>query len=213
MRLVAQIAAHAIIVFARLITAVRGICQDTERATRQCVYFANHASHGDFILIWTVLPPRLRGRTRPVAGADYWLASPLRRFIGCGVFNAVLIERERDQRQQDPIEAMAEALDQGASLIVFPEGTRNQSEAPLLPLRSGLYRLAKARPDIDLVPVWISNLNRVMPKGEFIPIPLICSVTFAAPMRLIDGEDRDAFMERARTALLLLSTGSEGTAS
>lgn len=195
----------AIVLLAHAITAVRGIFQGIAPEPVQRVYFANHASHGDFVLIWTVLPPRLRQVTRPVAGADYWLASRLRRFIGREVFDAVLIDRNPATRSADPVTEMALALDAGASLIVFPEGTRNMTEAPLLPFKSGLYHLAKARPGVDLVPVWIDNLNRVMPKGGIIPIPLICTVTFGAPLHLEPEEPKQAFLDRAQAALLALS--------
>lgn len=197
--------ASLILGFARFITAVRARWEGAAPSTRRRIYFANHASHGDFILIWAVLPPRLRRRTRPVAGADYWLKSRLRRFIGHDVFDAVLIERDRDARREDPVAQMAQALDGGASLIVFPEGTRNTGDSPLLPLRSGLYHLARARPEAELVPVWIENLNRVMPKGEFIPVPLLCNVTFGTPIRLLPDEGKDDFLLRARDAMLALS--------
>ena len=134
-----------------------------------------------------------------------------RAFIGRDVFRAVLIERDPEKRVEDPVGQMARALDERASLIVFPEGTRNTGDEPLLPFKTGLYHLAKARPKVDLVPVWIANLNRVMPKGEFIPIPLICTVTFGAPIRLDDAEDKDVFLARARDALLDISPN--GTSS
>jgi 1-acyl-sn-glycerol-3-phosphate acyltransferase len=201
----AQVAASAITFFARLVTAVRGEWVGIEPVRRQRVYFANHASHGDFVLVWTVLPERLRRRTRPVAGSDYWMASPLKRFIGRSVFNAVLIDRDKGTRKEDPVDQMAEALDANASLIVFPEGTRNTTNDPLLPFKSGLYHLAKARPSVDLVPVWIANLNRVMPKGEVIPIPLICTVTFGAAIHVGEAEEKDAFLARASAALLALA--------
>ncbi|KXF75641.1 acyl-phosphate glycerol 3-phosphate acyltransferase [Paramesorhizobium deserti] len=208
MTLVRQVATTAIILFARFITAVRGVWQGSEPTFRQRIYFANHTSHGDFILIWTVLPNQLRQMTRPVAGSDYWLKSRVRRFIGCDVFNAVLIDRGQESRKQAPVDIMTEALDTGASLIIFPEGTRNQTDEPLLPFRSGLYHLSKARPGVELVPVWIDNLNRVMPKGEFIPVPLICSVTFGAPMHVGETEDKNDFLARARSALISLSSKS-----
>jgi 1-acyl-sn-glycerol-3-phosphate acyltransferase len=203
-------AATVIVLFARAVTAVRAVWPEAGLPSRPCVYYANHSSHGDFVLVWTVLPPRLRHRTRPVAGAEYWLKSRLNRFIGSDVFNAVLIARDRDKRTEDPVTQMASAVDAGSSLILFPEGTRNQSDAKLLPFKSGIYHLAAARPDVDLVPVWISNLNRVMPKGEIVPIPLICTVTFGSALQIAPGESKDIFLERMQAALLALAPNSVG---
>lgn len=200
--------ATAVAGFARLITGVRGEWRGCAPDPRPRVYFANHRSHADFVLIWTVLPARLRRLTRPVAGADYWLKGWLRKFLGQRVFHAVLIDRSGVTRESDPIALMAAALDQKNSLILFPEGTRNVTEEPLMPFKSGLYHLAKARPQIELVPVWIENLNRVMPKGEFIPIPLLCTVTLGAPIGLAAGEDKNTFLDRSRAALLALATRS-----
>ena len=133
----------------------------------------------------------------------------LRRFIGSQVFNAVLIDRERENRTQDPIAVMTKALDEGSSLILFPEGTRNTTDAPLLEFKSGLYHLASARPRVELVPVWIDNISRVMPKGEMLPIPQLCSVTFGAALHLIEGEPRESFLDRTRNALLALQPTRE----
>ncbi|MFZ1345499.1 MAG: lysophospholipid acyltransferase family protein [Tabrizicola sp.] len=200
----ARVTGQAISTFARFMTAPRAIWQGIEPVPHQRIYFANHSSNGDFVLLWTALPAPLRRQTRPVAALDYWLSSPLRTFIGREVFNAVLIDRRPEARAEDPVAQMAAALDQGSSLILFPEGQRNSSEATLLPFKSGLYHLAKARPGVDLVPVWIANLNRVMPKGEVIPVPLICTLTFGAPLHLAEDEPKDAFLVRATQALLAL---------
>ncbi len=195
---------NIITTFARFITAVRAIWDGVEPVAKQRVYFANHSSNGDFILIWTVLPPRLRAATRPVAGGDYWLATPLKKFIGQDVFNAVLIDRNPETRTEDPMKQIISALDTGASLILFPEGTRNTSDTPLLPFKSGIYNISKARSDVDLVPVWIENLNHVMPKGKVIPVPLLCTVTFGTPLERIEGESRESFLTRAEETLLAL---------
>ncbi len=202
--LAARTTGQAISTFARFITAPRALWQGIEPVPHQRVYFANHTSNGDFVLLWTALPTPLRRQTRPVAALDYWLTSPLRAFIGREVFNAVLIDRRPEARTEDPVAQMTAALDQGSSLIIFPEGQRNSSEADLLPFKSGLYHLAKARPQVDLVPVWIANLNRVMPKGEVIPVPLICTLTFGAPIHVDPDEPKDAFLARATEALLAL---------
>ncbi|NSX53968.1 1-acyl-sn-glycerol-3-phosphate acyltransferase [Sulfitobacter sp. 1151] len=196
---------EAILLFARFMTAVRGIWHGIEPVPRQRVYFANHTSNGDFILIWAVLPSYMRAKTRPVAAADYWLSSKLRAFIGQEVFNAVLIDRRPEDRDHDPMELIINAVDEGSSLIIFPEGKRNNTEEFLLPFKAGIYNLAQARPDVDLVPVWIENLNSVMPKGEVIPIPLVCTVTFGEPLDVDKDEDKDAFLARASDALVKLS--------
>ena len=202
--MLARLVGSAIVLFARLITAVRGIWDGIEPVPVQRLYFANHTSNGDFILIWTVLPPELRARTRPVAGSDYWLTSPLRSFVGREVFNAVLIDRRREERTDNPLETILAAVDEGSSLIIFPEGGRNTGDDPLLPFKSGIFNVSVARPDLELVPVWIENLNDVMPKGKIVPIPLLCTVTFGAPIRAETGEDREVFLQRAADALLAL---------
>jgi len=200
----ARITGNAVVLFVRLITAFRAIWDGVEPRDTQRVYYGNHSSNGDMPLIWSALPPALREKTRPVAAADYWLTSPVRTFLGRDVFNAVLIDRRPDARTEDPMAQILAALDEGASLIIFPEGGRNPGEGQLLPFKSGIYNIAAQRPDVELVPVWIENLNRVMPKGKVIPIPLLCTVTFGAPVRAEDGEDRSAFLTRARDALLAL---------
>ncbi len=203
--MIAGLCASVITALARLVTGVRAEWRGCEPEPRARIYFANHNSHLDFILIWSVLPGALRQVTRPVAGADYWLKGQARRLIIERVFNAVLIDRTAASQEHNPVTRMIAALNEGASLILFPEGTRNLTEARLLPFKSGLYHLAKARSDVELVPVWIENLNRVMPKGEIVPIPLLCTVTFGTGMQLAAGEDKGGFLERARAALLAIA--------
>ena len=216
-RPLARLLAAAIVLFARLITAVRGVWVGTRPDDARRVYFANHTSHADVVLLWAVLPPRLRARTRPVAAADYWLATAARRFVGLEVFRALAVGRADEGARPgrggggtdaaaDPVAAMASALDHD-SLILFPEGARNESGAPLLPFRDELFRLAAVRPGVELVPVWIANLNRVLPKGEFVPIPLVCTVTFGAPLGRVPDEAEASFLARAERALLALAPG------
>jgi 1-acyl-sn-glycerol-3-phosphate acyltransferase len=171
---------------------------------RQRIYFANHASHLDFVLVWAALPPRLRAMTRPVAAKDYWDRPGLRRYLGVKVFNAVLVDRQPAAHQtQSPIDILLDGLGDRHSLIIFPEGTRGDGST-IAPFKSGLYRLGKARPDVELVPTYLNNLNRVLPKGEFVPVPMLASVSFGEPMQVRDNEDKNAFLERARNAILEL---------
>lgn len=202
--MLAALTAFAITSAARLLTGARALWLGSTAQATQRLYYANHSSHGDFVLLWASLPPELRKRTRPVAGADYWQKPGVRSFLINKVFNGVLVDRERKEGA-NPLQAMLDALDGGDSLIIFPEGTRNLGDEPLLPFKSGLYHLAQARPDVELVPVWIANLNRVMPKGRALPLPLLCTLSFGAALESIEGEGKDAFLERARNALLALA--------
>ncbi|MBX3597472.1 MAG: 1-acyl-sn-glycerol-3-phosphate acyltransferase [Rhizobiaceae bacterium] len=187
------------------VTGVRPIWAGAAPSNRQRIYFANHASHGDFILLASCLPREEREQTRAVAAADYWGKTRLRRLIANDLLSTVLIERKVTENVKHPMQVMLDVLEQGDSLIIFPEGTRNMDESEkLLPFRSGLYNLALARPDIELIPCWIENMSRVLPKGKFLPVPLLCRVIFGPPMALISGEERHAFLARSREALLSL---------
>lgn len=186
----------------RLVTGAQARWAGCAPVPVQRIYFGNHNSHADFALIWSSLPDALRRVTRPVAGADYWESNRLRRYIIHRLLRGVVIERNRDGRTGDPVAQMATALRAGDSLILFPEGTRNTTDDILLPIKTGIYHLATACPDVELVPVWMENLGRLLPKGEIIPVPLLCSITFGAPLRIAQEEPRDAFLARIREALL-----------
>lgn len=187
------------------VTGVRPIWSGSLPSDRQRIYFANHSSHGDFILLAACLRESQRSRTRAVAAADYWGRTRLRRFIAEDMLSSVLIHRLWTDPLQSPVAKMLEVLDSGYSLILFPEGTRNMTDEPLLRFRSGLYNLAMARPDVELIPCWIENMSRVLPKGHFLPVPLLCRVVFGAPFALAEGEGRRDFLDRAHRTLLALN--------
>lgn len=189
---------------ARTVTGARSLWMGCAPEPVQRIYFANHSSHGDFVLLWASLPPALRKLTRPVAGSDYWNKSAVRRYIINRVFNGVLIDRERKDPVDNPLQPMLDALATGYSLIIFPEGTRNPEDG-LLPFKSGLYHLAKSYPQAQVIPVWIANLNRVMPKGRVLPLPLLCTTSFGTPLQLEEDESKEHFLTRSRDALLALA--------
>ena len=173
---------------------------DCEPDTCQRVYFANHTSHLDALVLWASLPKPIRALTRPVAAADYWRAGPVRRYMAWA-FNALLIDRKKIKVHNSPIDMMLREIGDTESLIVFPEGGRNHADE-MKPFKSGLFYLAKKRPDLELVPVYIDNLNRVMPKGEFLPVPLLSCISIGAPMWLESGEKKNEFLSRAQAAVL-----------
>ena len=205
-RLLAWLIDQVLYFFVSFITGVRPKFEgDISFSPEKKVYFANHASHGDFVMVWISLPKKWRKLARPVAGADYWLKGKFRRFIINNVFNGLLIMRNGN----DPkaiTQQMSAALQEGSSLIIFPEGTRNMDDdVTLLPFKSGIYHLARENPDVQFVPIWIDNINRVLPKGKLIPVPIICEVNIGKEIQLFPGESKDDFLQRARDAMLALA--------
>jgi 1-acyl-sn-glycerol-3-phosphate acyltransferase len=158
----------------------------------------------DTLALWCALPTRLRATTRPVAAADYWNRGGVRAYIATRGFNALFIERDKDKREGDPLEPLAQALARGESLIIFPEGTRRAQALPS-EFKSGIFHLATKFPDAELVPVYLDNLYRSMPKGTYLPVPLTCTVRFGTPLARVVDEPKESFLERARQAVVDLA--------
>ncbi|WP_168378671.1 lysophospholipid acyltransferase family protein [Acinetobacter cumulans] len=189
---------------ARLLTGARSLWVGCNPVMKQRIYYANHNSHIDFILLWSSLPTDLRRKTRPVAASDYWLKDGFRRFLIQDTFTGVTIQRNREQNQ-DPLEPIKIVLAQGDSIIFFPEGTRNlNDDVELLEFKSGLFHLKNQFPDVEIVPVWISNLKRVMPKGALIPLPLLSTVIFGKPLEAHNEHSKTEFLNYAQEELLKL---------
>jgi len=179
----------------------RFLCDIDDEEPR--LYFANHSSLFDFLVIWAALPARQRRMTRPAAARDYWSANPIRYFFAVKLFKATLIERRHPSQEHNPLQDMVEVLDQGKSLIIFPEGTRATSDE-VGTFQAGIYHLCRERPKTAAIPVYLDNLNRILPKGEVLPLPLLGRVVFGAPISMQPSERREQFLDRARLAVLSL---------
>jgi 1-acyl-sn-glycerol-3-phosphate acyltransferase len=199
---VMRITAPLLVAIAKLISGASVRWVDCEPDTCQRVYFANHTSHLDALLLWASLPAEIRYLTRPVAAKDYWERGAIRRYIA-RQFNALLIDRKEIKVHRSPVQIMLNAIGDTDSLIVFPEGGRSTS-TELGEFKSGLFHLSKKKPELELIPVYIENLNRVLPRGEFLPVPLLSHLTYGPPMWLETGETKVEFLNRAREAVLRL---------
>lgn len=197
-----QISVPVLAAIAKLLSGATLRWVDCEPDTCQRIYFANHTSHLDALVLWASLPKNIRNLTRPVAAVDYWQGGPIRRYMA-SIFDLLLIDRKKIKVHNSPIDMMIREIGNTHSLIVFPEGGRNVT-GEMREFKSGLFHLAKKRPDLELVPVYIDNLNRVMPKGEFLPVPLLSCISIGAPIFLESGETKSIFLQKARESVLNL---------
>ena len=193
---------------ARTVSGTSGRWVNCVPSTRQRIYFANHSSHFDIVILWSSLPRTVRRLTRPAAARDYWDKTRFRRYLAHRVFNVIMIDRPGHGASRraalESIEHTVAELGATYSLIIFPAGTRGSGDA-IAPFKSGIYHLAKRLPEIELVPVYLENLNRVLPKGEVLTVPLLSSISFGPPLKLEKGEPKHDFLTRARAAVLRLS--------
>lgn len=252
--MLAKLMSFLLLGIVRFLTGAQARWYGCPPKAEQRIYFANHQSHADLVMIWAALPEELRSITRPIAAKDYWTKTPFRQWITTAVFNAVYVDRQSGPPpaapaqppagadvpgadapgadalgappggpdpapvstpapspealraalpEGDPLMPLVRALESGDSIVIFPEGTRGHGDEPQ-PFKSGLYKLAQMFPQVVLVPAWINNVQRVMPKGEVVPVPILCSVTFGAPIRPEPGEERRPFLDRARQAVIAL---------
>lgn len=181
--------------------SVRWVESQPDRCQR--IYFANHTSHLDSIVIWSVLPEYVRRETRMVAALDYWSAGPFRRFLSLKVFNAILIDRKHVSIRNNPINQLLNEMGNDHSIIIFPEGGRGNGEK-INDFKSGIFHLAKKKPEIELIPIYLDNMNRILPRGMVLPVPMLSRVVFGPPIWIEKGEKKEDFLERCREAVLKL---------
>ncbi|MBN2022791.1 MAG: 1-acyl-sn-glycerol-3-phosphate acyltransferase [Pirellulales bacterium] len=194
---------NVLALIARVLSGASVRWVDCQPDTCQRVYFANHTSHLDALVLWSALPADVRARTRPVGAKDYWSAGRIRRYFSTRVFNALLIDRQEIKVHQSPVDLMIREIGHRDSLIVFPEGGRSDGRE-VGEFKSGLYYLCKKRPDLECIPVYLDNMNRILPRGQFLPVPLLSCITFGPPIWLEADESKDDFLRRARQAVLQL---------
>ncbi|MDD3590677.1 MAG: lysophospholipid acyltransferase family protein [Thermoguttaceae bacterium] len=167
----------------------------------QRVYIANHTSHLDSVVIWAALPPSVRAKTRLVAAQDYWLNGPIKRFLALRVFNVILVDRENVSKRNNPLYSMLEEMGDKYSIIIFPEGGRSTTGV-VGEFKSGVYYLVKKKPELELIPIYLDNMNRILPKGVWLPVPFLSRAFFGAPIWYERNESKEEFLERARNSVL-----------
>lgn len=156
---------------------------------KQFIIVANHNSHLDTMAIMASLPGKIIHKVKPVAAADYFGRTRLQAAFSKYFINALLINRKRDKNNPstDPIAIMLKSLEDGYSLILFPEGTRGEPEK-LQPLKPGIALLLTKLPHIPYVPAFLKGLGRIMPKGDNLLVPYNSSLRFGNPVRITSSD-------------------------
>ncbi len=153
------------------------------------VLIANHSSHLDTLSLLSLFPLSRLRRIRPVAAADYFERNKFVSQLTKTLFNILPIARKHITSENNPLRRMREAIEAGDSLIIFPEGTRGSGEA-MGEFRSGVAHLIEKMPGVPVVPAYLVNMGRSLPKGEFIPVPFFCEIRIGAP-RTLEGSRQE----------------------
>jgi 1-acyl-sn-glycerol-3-phosphate acyltransferase len=164
---------------------------------------ANHNSHLDAPLLLSLFSLRRLPRVHPVAAADYFGETRLRRTVAMLLMNAVPIQRSPGAGQ-DPLAHVIRALQEGRSIILFPEGTRGEAGV-VAPFRSGVGRIVRAVPDVPVVPVFLRGPERIWPRGEVVPVPQGIDVHVGKPRTYDATREPREIAEQARTDVLALA--------
>jgi 1-acyl-sn-glycerol-3-phosphate acyltransferase len=162
------------------------------------IIVANHSSHMDTLALLSIFSLKDLSMIRPVAAADYFNKNKLVAFLTHRLFNILTIPRTGITQANNPAQIMKTALAQGNSLIVFPEGTRSVT-GEIGRFRPGIAHLIREIPDLKVFPVFLANMGRSLPKGEYLPLPFFCEIVIGEALHL-EGE-KAAVMHTLETAV------------
>lgn len=168
-----------------------------------CIVVANHNSHLDAGILMSLFPLRRLKHIHPVAAADYFGKNAFRRMLAMLLMNGIPIERKAAPGE-DPLEPIVKALDEGESLIFFPEGSRGEAGV-LARFRPGIGKLVKAVPGLLVVPVFMSGPERIWPRGQMVPVPLNSSATVGKPRTFPPDMDAREIADKLRNTVLALA--------
>jgi len=165
----------------------------------QFVLASNHNSHADAVTLMSAIPPKMLAKTFPVAAADYFGRNKFISFISWLFLNLILIPRKRasEAGEKDPIQIMDDALKNGKSLILFPEGSRGEA-GKLQTFKKGIGILMERNRKIPIIPIYMEGIGRVLPKGNKIMLPSLTKIYVGDPIYIHEesAEEITAIVEK-----------------
>ena len=211
LRDVAQIAAFALAIkpFMALFIGLRVRGRQHLSGREPFILIANHSSHLDTISLLSLFPLGRLRRIRPVAAADYFERNKFVSLFTKTLFNILPIARKNITAENNPLRRMVAAIEAGDSLIIFPEGTRGSGKR-VGEFKSGVAHLIGKLPGVAVVPAYLVNMGRSLPKGEFIPVPFFCEIRIGPP-RVVEGNRQEITKALEAAVLELLPDVAQGT--
>jgi len=175
--------------FIHLFIGLRVRGRESLNASSPFILIANHSSHLDTVSLLSLFSIRRLRNIRPVAAADYFERNRLISKFSRIAFNILPIARKNISAENNPLRQMQAAIEAGYSLIIFPEGTRSTGDE-IGPFKTGVAHLLERMPGLPVVPAYLVNMGRSLPKGEFIPVPFFCEIRLGAPL-LVEGSKQE----------------------
>lgn len=179
--------------FLKVFIGLKYVNEKTLKNKKQFILIANHNSHMDTMAIMSAIPSRYIHKVHPIAARDFFGGSLFKKILMRYLVNATLIQRDRDDPENDPIDSMDKMLKKSRSLILFPEGSRGVPGV-MTKFKKGLGYLIQRNPEIKVIPVYLDNVYKILPRGKNLILPYNCSIKFGDPIQFKSMEMEDILL-------------------
>ena len=179
--------------FLKIFIGLKYVNEKTLKNKKQFILIANHNSHMDTMAIMSAIPSRYIHKVHPIAARDFFGGSLFKKILMRYLVNATLIQRDRDDPENDPIDSMDKMLKKSRSLILFPEGSRGVPGV-MTKFKKGLGYLIQRNPEIKVIPVYLDNVYKTLPRGKNLILPYNCSIKFGDPIQFKSMEMEDILL-------------------
>ena len=190
--------------FLKIFIGLKYVNEKTLKNKKQFILIANHNSHMDTMAIMSAIPSRYIHKVHPIAARDFFGGSLFKKILMRYLVNATLIQRDRDDPENDPIDSMDKMLKKSRSLILFPEGSRGVPGV-MTKFKKGLGYLIQRNPEINVIPVYLDDVYKTLPRGKNLILPYNCSIKFGDPIQFKSMEMEDILLSSEKAMQNLMN--------